>query len=204
MPAALKAIESTLENNVAMCERFVDMQGLKTLFGLFMTKLKSSLADYTDVVEERTLASMLHLFLHLTDVRYYRLLAKFTENNFEKVERLVDLFEKYLLQIERSEQTYKRTHPTASDVADPEATYLRKLDHGYFVLQRIAAVVAFVATAGETALRERVVELLAQRDASLDDLRNVMEDQIRFMATEREQDKTLQAVLKALVDKLQS
>ncbi len=44
---------------------------------------------------EHMISAVAQLFMHLSDVRYARLLNKFQENEFEKIERLIELHEKY-------------------------------------------------------------------------------------------------------------
>ena len=82
-----------MANCAANGETFVDKKGLKSLFTLFMGKVKSKKGEQGGAQMEHVVSIIVQLFCSLSDVRYYRLLRKFQENGYEKVERLIELFD---------------------------------------------------------------------------------------------------------------
>lgn len=131
-PYTVKVIESLLENNHKFCEVFIDCGGIKVLFGQFQANFLingKKYADYQDDLVERVLTCILYLFLNISDIRYvlkffyyyykpnhnsfiymsiryFRLLHKFVENNYEKIDRQIFLFDKYSLKVEKATKEY--------------------------------------------------------------------------------------------------
>ena len=84
------------------CETFVEALGLKTLFSAFMGKAgkkgKGSASNPASAISDETghiLGVLSSLFTNLPSesVARTRLLAKFVENDYEKVDRLLDVRE---------------------------------------------------------------------------------------------------------------
>lgn len=80
------------------CNKFVDILGLRALFPLFMKTPKRSKKRLISVDEhEEHVASIISSMLrNCKGPQRQRLLAKFTENDHEKVDRLLELHLKYL------------------------------------------------------------------------------------------------------------
>jgi beta-catenin-like protein 1 len=123
--SAIKALDHALMNNQENCFRFVDALGLKTLFATFMkvyflvtrylkliraqkrgktvkVMMKKKMMVFNkrcqcvDLKIEHMVSMFVSLCKYLNESRLARFLSKFTENNYEKVERLLELHEKYL------------------------------------------------------------------------------------------------------------
>lgn len=93
-----------------------------------------------------------------------RVLAKFTEDSFAKVERLLELHIKY---------THKVSIAAASgsvdeiDVDEDEATemaYMTRLENGLYTLQLTDIIVACTMAWGHSSVGERVTTLFKQRN----------------------------------------
>jgi len=205
---ALRVMDIALSKCQSNCEAFVDQKGLKTLFSAFMGKGKKRIRrggkseDQSD--EEHCISMIAQLFMNLSDVRYARLLRKFVENAFEKVERLIELHDKYYRKLEDAERKYqeRKEKGELDDDEDEsaEAVYLRRIENGLFTLQLIAIVIGFVSTANDAPLKERVVQLLHQRDASLLIVRNILREYVAQMTEEAQG--TMKATLGAIIDLL--
>ncbi|CDQ70714.1 unnamed protein product [Oncorhynchus mykiss] len=80
------------------CHKFVDILGLRTIFPLFMkTPKKMRKAGAADKEHEEHVCSIISSCLrNLKAQQRTRLLSKFTENDCEKVDRLMELHFKYL------------------------------------------------------------------------------------------------------------
>lgn len=86
------------------CERFIQVLGLRVLFPIFknpkiiLTKKvkKREFYQFLDEVEEHSSAILLALLKYTQNTELIqRVLVKFAESNFEKLDRLLDLHQKY-------------------------------------------------------------------------------------------------------------
>ncbi|GAB5365653.1 hypothetical protein AAMO2058_001076400 [Amorphochlora amoebiformis] len=171
--AALKVLNYAITESKSSCEKLIDAQGLKAVFKAFMGR----------ATEEHILHCIVQLFIHLSDIRYLRLLNKFQENGYEKIERLIELHEKYFQRLEDSEMAWKKSHPNQTE--DEDERYVRRLDSGLFCLQLCAFIIALITTAGDEGIRERVIQLLNQQDSSLKVVRESLEEYAHNFSTDK-------------------
>ncbi|CAM0140299.1 hypothetical protein VKS41_002344 [Umbelopsis sp. WA50703] len=161
------------------CYRFVESFGLKTLFSMFMRKgikkLKKAYKAYSESEEEEHLLGIIiSLFKNLPqdDVQRLRLVRKFSEDNYEKVDRLFDLLDQYEAR-DKAVQQEIATEKEELDEEDLEEMedqfYIRRLDAGLFTLQRVYLTIHIVCEENEGA-REHATMLLKRRDKTLNDL----------------------------------
>jgi len=153
------ALSWTKEDKVVLqnCKYFIDILGLKTLFPLLMKKdckkISKRYKDFNETSDDEhivsVLASLLKTLTKPEDLPYRkRLLIKFIENDFEKLERLVSLHVQYHYKIIRSDQETT----TSNEIEDltpeelAEEAYLRQLDHGLFTLQMTDSIIAILST----------------------------------------------------------
>merc|ERR1719450_1869124 len=109
---ALKVLSHALTGHEGTdsCIKFVDILGLRTLFPLFMKtpSRNKRVGVSSEEHEERTvsiLASLLKNVTHNNNAskQRERILIKFTENDHEKVDRLMELHDKYLAKVEAAD-----------------------------------------------------------------------------------------------------
>merc|ERR1719495_152961 len=114
---ALRVLDHALSGNDGAdnCSKFVDILGLRTIFPLFMkTPKKSKRAGVsTDEHEEHVISIIASLFKNCTvgnnaGKQRERLLVKFTENDHEKVDRLMELHDKYYTKVEEADKRLQR------------------------------------------------------------------------------------------------
>ncbi|GAA6052466.1 hypothetical protein JCM3770_001126 [Rhodotorula araucariae] len=176
---AIKALDHALQGRegAPLCERFVDALGLKTLFAVFMgrgdsgKKKKAAQLATTHEDTEHILSLLSSLFTSLpsdTPLRM-RLLAKFVEGDYEKVDRLAEVREELERRIERGVDS-----ALAEEMDDVEL-YLEKLSNGLFALQLADYVAAWVCMEDDGA-RDHLKMLLSRRDKSLRDLTAVLDE----------------------------
>jgi len=198
--AAFKALDYAVSQCATNAELFVDLGGLKTLFGalMFNPVSKKDKALQTSL-EQMLLSLSVSLFLETSSVRYLRLMRKFTEADHIKTERVVELLAKYLARVEDAERAWARDHPNeakeerealAAAGADPAAAeavmverYARALEHGQAQVDSAAIILAFLATAGEAPLRERVEQLLNQQDIPLSIIQTTLRQYVSMMGS---------------------
>ena len=102
------------------------------------------------------------------------MLAKFTENDHEKVERLMELHFKYLERVNLTED--KIAKEGLDKVEDEDEIYLRRLSGGLFCLQLIDYIVVDSCSSGATSVKQRVLKILNQRNANIKTIRNVVRE----------------------------
>lgn len=103
-----------------------------------------------------------------------RLVAKFTENDHEKVERLMELHFKYLERVEFAED--KIAKEGLDKIEDEEEIYLRRLSGGLFSLQLIDYIIVDSCSSGASSIKQRVLKILNQRNASIKTIRNIIRE----------------------------
>eukprot|EP00297_Palpitomonas_bilix_P008836 CAMPEP_0113881978 /NCGR_PEP_ID=MMETSP0780_2-20120614/8685_1 /TAXON_ID=652834 /ORGANISM="Palpitomonas bilix" /LENGTH=539 /DNA_ID=CAMNT_0000868913 /DNA_START=141 /DNA_END=1760 /DNA_ORIENTATION=- /assembly_acc=CAM_ASM_000599 len=143
---ALKILDFALTNFAPACSHFVSIYGIRTLSSLFMGKGLSSKKGMEKENEEHALSTLASLFKSLEGAQRERLVAKFFESEYEKMDRLMELWEKYSASVKKVdvagiEQTL------GEDEDKEEAILLAKMDQGLFCLQLIAVVIGYLLTA---------------------------------------------------------
>lgn len=159
------ALQGRDEASIALCEHFVEALGLKSLFSTFMGKgigggggKKKDQAgggggsvasvgggsggggglSHQDTEHVLSLLASLLSSLASDSVPRIRLLTKFVEREYEKVDRLIELRDELSARVAANED------PDQDRDRDPDEVYLDKLEHGLFSLQLVDYVVAWV------------------------------------------------------------
>ncbi|KAL6780216.1 hypothetical protein ACKKBF_B14000 [Auxenochlorella protothecoides x Auxenochlorella symbiontica] len=173
--ATLRCIDFATTNSQPACERLVDAGGLKSLFGIFMGKIKAKKADEVDrqEEEERSVSIITNLFQMLpTSSRRDRVASKFVENEFEKVDRLVEVYLRYEQRVAAGEE--RLASAQVLEAMDEDELLLARMEAGLFTLQQAALVLGSLWLLQEEALRKRVLMLLHQKSHSLAAVRRVL------------------------------
>ncbi|XP_025155314.1 beta-catenin-like protein 1 isoform X1 [Harpegnathos saltator] len=180
------------------CSKFVDILGLRTIFPLFMktpTKNRKKMLT-AEEHEEHVVSIIASMLRNCKGQQRQRLLSKFTENDYEKVDRLMELHFKYLEKVEEVEKNGKVNKWSKNSYLkkkfrkisilsyilllqedeDEEESYLRRLDGGLFILQLVDYVLLEACTGCPPAVKQRVTRILAQRRASLKTIRHIMRE----------------------------
>ncbi|GAA5864687.1 hypothetical protein JCM1840_002201 [Sporobolomyces johnsonii] len=170
---ALKCLSHALQSQkgAELCERFVECLGLKTLFATFMgkggsSKKRLSAPSTSPETTEHVLSIFSSLFTSLPSDSQprTRLLAKFVENDYEKLDRLAEVREELEARIAKGvdQRLIEEMEMDEDDV------YIEKLENGLFALQLADYVAAWVCMEDDGA-RDHLVMLLSRRDKSLKD-----------------------------------
>lgn len=112
-----------------------------------------------------------------------RLLSKFVENDFEKVDRLMELHLKYLEKVEKidkeieDQKNFKRPDAADDDEDDEEANYLKRLSGGLFTLQLIDYIIleAAISPDGQK-IKQRIQQIVNLRGSSMKIIKDVMRE----------------------------
>lgn len=151
------------------CNKFVDILGLRTIFPLFMTTPKKSKKRVISVEshEEHVLSIISSMLRNCKGPQRQRLLSKFTENEFEKVERLLELHLKYLEKVDAVDAEIDEDNEAEDEV------YLKRLSGGLFTLQLIDYIILEISATSDT-IKQHVVKILNLRKASMKRIRHIM------------------------------
>ncbi|KAG8681032.1 hypothetical protein FRC09_017804, partial [Ceratobasidium sp. 395] len=161
---AIKVLDYALSGpqGAANCVVFVDAMGLKTLFSAFMGKASSTLFANLDSDSSPRI----------------RVLAKFVEAEYEKVDRLIELREQAetRLKLTDREITAEKKELLAQG-EDPESAedlfLLRRMDGGLFTLQTVDVLLAWVIMEDDGA-KQHAEMLLGRRGKSIKDIEAVL------------------------------
>ncbi|XP_066527913.1 beta-catenin-like protein 1 [Hoplias malabaricus] len=193
------------------CHKFVDILGLRTIFPLFMkTPKKLRKAGISDKDHEEHVCSILASMLrNLKGQQRSRLLSKFTENDCEKVDRLMELHFKYLDAVQLADKRIegeKHEMVRRGEILDDsmeEEFYLRRLDAGLFVLQLICYIMVEISNAGISQLQQRVHQILNLRGGSVKTVRHVMREYAESIGDGKDEE-FRQSEQKRIMDLLES
>ena len=200
-PRALRLLDHALggPDGGACCERLVDAAGLKVISTLFMKKSHDSQLDTEHLLG--ILASMLRSLPDDTAPRI-RLLAKFVEKNYEKIDRLLHIRRDYSTRvstIDATVRTEKAALPAAEheDMADEWLS--RRLDAGLFSLQAADTILAWLIAEDDGA-KDHIRHRLAERDESFQTVRATLVEQLEGMnASTEEEDWGMKDMLGTLI-----
>ncbi|KAL5021691.1 hypothetical protein ScPMuIL_000846 [Solemya velum] len=173
----------TSTEGVDNCQKFVDILGLRTIFPLFMkTPKKTAAGPNPEELEEHIASIIASMLRNCQGTQRQRLLNKFTENDHEKVKRLLELHFKYLDkvracddQIEREKTRLKQRGEDVDDELEEEF-YLRRLDVGLFTLQLLDYVMLEICSSVAQSVKQRVMQILNMRGGSVKSIRSIMRE----------------------------
>ncbi|XP_077542319.1 beta-catenin-like protein 1 [Haemaphysalis longicornis] len=182
---ALKVLDFATSNaeGTDNCNKFVDILGLRTVFPLFMQtprRYKKKVAS-PEEHEEHVCSVIASMLKNCKPTQRQRLLNKFTENDHEKVDRLMELHFKYLEKvhaidniIEKEKENPKLEEEDHLDLE--EKFYLRRLDAGLFTLQLVDYIMLDICSSGAPSIKQRVLQILNLRGGSIKTIRNIMRE----------------------------
>ncbi|KAI6047141.1 Catenin-beta-like protein [Pisolithus marmoratus] len=168
-----------------VCSTFVEVLGLKTLFSAFMGKAskKQKRNPGTQATEDTShiLGIISSLFTNLPSDSSgrIRLLAKFVENEYEKVDKLLEIREhasNRLKQTDAEIETEKKDILTdgAIEPEHEDLWYLRRLDGGLFTLQTVDYILAWIAVEDDGA-RSHLTKMLERKNLTLENIRKMLQ-----------------------------
>ena len=193
------------------CVKFVDILGLRTLFPLFMkTPSRNKRAGVSsEEHEERTISIMASILKNVTNLnnagkQRERILVKFTENDHEKVDRLMELHDKYLGKVQSSdaelEEEIRTLEGTAAELSEEEI-YMKRLEGGLFTLQLVDYIILEICSCGAGSVKARVMQMLNMKGGSSKVVRDVVREYAGNLGNNEEDRSGEQEYLLSLVDK---
>jgi len=166
------------------CNKFVDILGLRTVYPLFMKTPKScKKSGGEDQHIEHVVSILGSLLRNCSTGQRQRVLLKFTESDFEKIDRLMELHfafhDRIKIVDERIEAEKFRMRRRGEDVDDEDVEedfYLQRLEGGLFTLQLIDYIVLEISSSNTPSIKSRILQLLALHGGSVKSIRHVMRE----------------------------
>jgi len=175
---ALKVLNHALTgpDGAENSNKFIEILGLRTIFPLFMkTPNKQKRKGLrVDEHEEHVLSIIAATLKHCKGGQRQRLLAKFAENDNEKVDRLMELHFKYSDKVNDIDQLLEAEERV--EELDEDEIYMRRLENGLYNLQLVDYIILEVCASGSTQMKQRVMQNLNMRGASVKNIRNTMRE----------------------------
>ncbi|GAW25305.1 putative nuclear associated protein [Rosellinia necatrix] len=184
-----------------VCQKVVEAGGLKNIFTLFMKKSTDHrVAEHLIGI----FASMLRL-LPADSAERIRLLAKFVEKDYEKTDKLVKLRRECAARVSAADEAIRAQQAQMSAQEREEMAdewFSRRLDAGLFSLQTVDVVLAWLVAEDGGAMKT-IQKLLADRDETLNVVKETIVEQIEGIDTEDADGKDTREMLSTLVKFLQ-
>uniref|UniRef100_A0A0A9XX76 Beta-catenin-like protein 1 n=1 Tax=Lygus hesperus TaxID=30085 RepID=A0A0A9XX76_LYGHE len=160
------------------CNKFVDILGLRTIFPLFMKTPKRNRKKMltAEEHEEHVVSIIASMLRNCRGPQRARLLSKFTENDHEKVDRLLELHFKYIEKVDAVDNEVEQILNSKEQEMDEDEIYLKRLEGGLFTLQLIDYIMLEICASGPPSVKQRVTLILNQRGASLKTIRHIMRE----------------------------
>jgi len=173
--------------------KIVDILGLRTLFPLFMKTPRKSQRKGLSVREheEHIISILAGILQHLTGQNRNRVVVKFEENDFEKVERICELHFKYLEKINSVDKAIVEEMRNSGEQLDEDEIYLRRLDGGLFTLQLIDYIILDVSVANAV-VKEKIRNVIQLRRGSMETVREIVKEYAQNIGDENKEWKAKQ------------
>jgi beta-catenin-like protein 1 len=177
---AVKVLDYVLTNSAVNCDRCIDAGGMKSIFPVFMgrgAKKKYYDKDEIQKMEELGVSIVGSLVKFSEGERLGRVMGKFSEDDCEKVDRLVELFLRYKGRVAAVDARRPRESGAGgTEVEEVDNWYLERLGAGLYTLQLLAAIIASVLQNDKC--KERAQMLFDQQSnfGSLISVKEVLED----------------------------
>lgn len=183
--SALKVLDHAMTgaDGTSNCAKFVDILGLRTLFPLFMKppkknkKIGSTVKDH----EEHIVCIIASMLQNLKGSQRQRLVLKFSEQDFAKIERLMEMHFKYLQRVQIEEKLLEENREKLLDLVDgdedelEEDFYVRRLEVGLYTLQQVDYIIVDLSAASSS-IKQRVLRLLNLKNGSVKAVRGVLRE----------------------------
>jgi len=165
-------------NGSALCEHLVESGGLKQLFTTFMKSKKLEREATEHVIG--ILASLLR-FLPAGSAARIRTLAKFVEKEYEKCNRLIELWQEYTSRLKTVDTgiDQERMASTKEEADVNEEEWMsRRMDAGLFPLQTLNVILAWLVAEDDGA-RKAIAEIMEKQGrGGLEAIRKSLQEQL--------------------------
>lgn len=175
--ASTPSSDDTVPPHIAVCETLISARGLKPLFSTFMKTKRPDPAQTEHILALFT--SLLRSLPGNSDARM-RLLAKFLENEYAKITKLLALRRDYVTRLSAFDRSQASRMQGLSAQAREEAeveNIPQRLSEGLYALQCIDATLAWLVAEDDGA-KKAIVSGLADADESLASVKATLKAQL--------------------------
>jgi beta-catenin-like protein 1 len=180
---------------MTVCEKLVESRGLKPLFSTFMKTRKHDPEQTEHILG--IFASLLRSLPGNSDTRF-RLLAKFLEKDYEKVNKLITLRRDYATRVSTFDAKLADRKRGLSKEEQDELELENiptRLSEGLYCLERIDAILAWLVAEDDGA-KTAIIKALGERDEGLVDVRKTLQAQLNGnMEVERAEREMLETLV---------
>ncbi|MQM04263.1 hypothetical protein Taro_037071 [Colocasia esculenta] len=164
--SAIRVLDFAMTKYSPACERFVDIPVSK----------KNRKERYQEELEERLISLLASLFGGIVrGSRRDRLLSKFVENEYEKIDRLMEFFMRYADRVKAESERLDRLELEDLEMDDDER-YNKKLEAGLYTLQLIALILGHLWSSEHPGIRARIELLLRQQKLTRQDVKDILQE----------------------------
>lgn len=176
---ALKLVDHSLRHCPENCQIFVEKLGLKVLFAIFMKKgAKTKKQSEAKEVEEHVTSIVQSLCRYCTGTPVARVLNKFVESNFEKLERLLEMHEEYHRSVQEADrerdQGLAQKIDRELEVNEEEQLFLDRCDAGLFTLQQVDLILVRLVNMGNRQATEEIGKLMDVKGVKLEEIKKIV------------------------------
>jgi beta-catenin-like protein 1 len=125
--------------------------------------------------EEHVVSVIAGVLQHVMGPTRNRVLLKFEENDFEKVERLGELHFKYLSKVNEVDNSIVEELRKGGEAPDEDEVYLKRLDNGLFTLQLVDYIIVEAAVSNPK-VKDRLAKIIQLRRGSLDTIHDTVRE----------------------------
>lgn len=141
--------------------------------------------------EEHVVSILAGILQHVTGQNRNRVVVKFEENEFEKVERICELHFKYLEKMNRVDKQIMEDMKASGEQLDEDDIYIRRLDDGLFTLQLIDYIILDISFANAV-VKEKIREVIHLRRGSMETIREIVKEYAQNIGDENKEWKAKQ------------
>lgn len=176
---ALKLVDHSLRHCPENCQIFVEKLGLKVLFAIFMKKgAKTKKQSEAKEVEEHVTSIVQSLCRYCTGTPVARVLNKFVESNFEKLERLLEMHEEYHRSVQEADrerdQGLAQKIDRELEVNEEEQLFLDRCDAGLFTLQQVDLILVRLVNMGNRQATKEIGKLMDVKGVKLEEIKKIV------------------------------
>lgn len=176
---ALRLTDHATMGHKKNCDVLVDKLGLGSIFAMFMKKKVKRKEEKE--VEEHCVSIIASLCKLCGGTASSRVLNKFIESSFEKLERLLELHEQYMARV-RKLDTLKDSEVIENiGEADEgfnvdEQKYLDRCEAGLFTLQQVDIILVRIANMGNMQAQRAIQYLLNMKGVEREEVENIVKE----------------------------
>jgi len=202
---ALKLADHALRHCPENCQIFVEKLGLKVLFAMFMKRgAKTKGRSEAREVEEHVNSIIQSLCRYCTGTPVARVLNKFMENDFEKLERLLEMHEEYHRSVQEGDHARDAGLAQRIDreleVDEEEQLFLDRCDAGLFTLHQVDLILIRLVNMGNRQASDEIGKLMNLKGVKLEEIRDVVQEYCRHLGdAAADERKEVRGYLRALM-----